>query len=328
MKIVTYFENGKEQLGFVLEDKVFPSHMISNKIPNSTLELMQLGKQGLKITQDELENFQKIEGYQNEGLNFSEIRLAAPLPNPTSFRDAYAFRQHVETSRLNRGLEMIPEFDQFPVFYFSNHQAIQGPGPVYCMPDHFDKMDFELEVAIVINKKGRNIKAIDADNYIAGIMILNDLSARNLQMQEMKLNLGPAKGKDFASMFGPYLVTFDELEKYKTKTVDGHIGNTYDLKMRCWVNDELLSEGTLASMHWTFAEIIERASYGVTLYPGDIIGSGTVGTGCLLELNGTAKRKDPNHQEQWLQPNDVIKMEVTGLGTLENKVFLEEESEQ
>lgn len=328
MKIVTYFENGKEQLGFVLEDKVFPSHMISNKIPNSTLELMQLGKHGLKITQDELEKFQKIEGYQNEGLNFSEIRLVAPLPNPTSFRDAYAFRQHVETSRLNRGLEMIPEFDQFPVFYFSNHQAIQGPGPVYCMPDHFDKMDFELEVAIVINKKGRNIKAIDADNYIVGIMILNDLSARNLQMQEMKLNLGPAKGKDFASMFGPYLVTFDELEKYKTKTVDGHIGNTYDLKMRCWVNDELLSEGTLASMHWTFAEIIERASYGVTLYPGDIIGSGTVGTGCLLELNGTAKRKDPNHQEQWLQPNDVIKMEVTGLGTLENKVFLDEESEQ
>lgn len=328
MKIVTYFENGKEQLGFVLEDKVFPSHMISNKIPNSTLELMQLGRHGLKITQDELEKFQKIEGYQNEGLNFSEIRLAAPLPNPTSFRDAYAFRQHVETSRLNRGLEMIPEFDQFPVFYFSNHQAIQGPGPIYCMPDHFDKMDFELEVAIVINKKGRNIKAIDADNYIAGIMILNDLSARNLQMQEMKLNLGPAKGKDFASMFGPYLVTFDELEKYKTKTVNGHIGNTYDLKMKCWVNDELLSEGTLASMHWTFAEIIERASYGVTLYPGDIIGSGTVGTGCLLELNGTAKRKDPNHQEQWLQPNDVIKMEVTGLGTLENKVFLDEESEQ
>jgi fumarylacetoacetate (FAA) hydrolase len=328
MKIVTYFENGKEQLGFVLEDKVFPSHMISNKIPNSTLELIQLGKQGLKITQDELEKFQKIEGYQNEGLNFSEIRLAAPLPNPTSFRDAYAFRQHVETSRLNRGLEMIPEFDQFPVFYFSNHQAIQGPGPVYCMPDHFDKMDFELEVAIVINKKGRNIKAIDADNYIAGIMILNDLSARNLQMQEMKLNLGPAKGKDFASMFGPYLVTFDELEKYKTKTVDGHIGNTYDLKMRCWVKDELLSVGTLASMHWTFAEIIERASYGVTLFPGDIIGSGTVGTGCLLELNGTAKRKNPDHQEQWLQPNDVIKMEVSGLGTLENKVFLDEESEQ
>lgn len=328
MKIVTYFENGKEQLGFVLEDKVFPSHMISNKIPNSTLELMQLGKHGLKITQDELEKFQKIEGYQNEGLNFSEIRLAAPLPNPTSFRDAYAFRQHVETSRLNRGLEMIPEFDQFPVFYFSNHQAIQGPGPVYCMPEHFDKMDFELEVAIVINKKGRNIKAIDADNYIAGIMILNDLSARNLQMQEMKLNLGPAKGKDFASMFGPYLVTFDELEKYKTNTIESHIGNTYDLKMRCWVNDELLSEGTLASMHWTFAEIIERASYGVTLFPGDIIGSGTVGTGCFLELNGTAKRKDPNHQEQWLQPNDVIKMEVTGLGTLENKVFLDEESEQ
>ncbi len=279
------------------------------------------------MAKKELQEFKKIKDFQNQGNSFSEITLLAPVPNPTSFRDAYAFRQHVETSRLNRGLEMIPEFDQFPVFYFSNHQAIQGPGPVYCMPKHFEKMDFELEVAIVIHKKGRNIKAAEADQYIAGFMILNDLSARNLQMQEMKLNLGPAKGKDFASSFGPFLVTLDELENYRTEPLPGHTGNAYDLKMKCWINDNLVSEGSLASMNWTFAEIIERASYGVTLYPGDIIGSGTVGTGCLLEINGTGKRKDPAYQEIWIQPNDRISMEVTALGKLENTIYQEDLSE-
>ena len=327
MKIVTYLENGNEQLGFILENMVFPSHMISNKLPNSSLALLQLGQEGLDLAKNALQEFKKIKDFQNEGYNFSEITLTAPLPNPTSFRDAYAFRQHVETSRLNRGLEMIPEFDQFPVFYFSNHQAIQGPGPVYCMPKHFEKMDFELEVAIVIHKKGRNIKAAQADQYIAGLMILNDLSARNLQMQEMKLNLGPAKGKDFASTFGPYLVTLDELERYRTEPLPGHTGNAYDLKMKCWINERLVSEGSLASMNWTFAEIIERASYGVTLYPGDIIGSGTVGTGCLLEINGTGKRKDQAYQEIWIQPNDKISMEVTGLGKLENIIYQEDISE-
>lgn len=327
MKIVTYLENGNEQLGFIIENQVFPSHILSDQLPNSSLELIKLGQEGLSLAENAIQNFIKIEDFQNEGLSFSEITLCAPIPNPPSFRDAYAFRQHVETSRLNRGLEMIPEFDEFPVFYFSNHQAIHGPGPVYCMPKHFDKLDFELEVAIVILKEGRNIKVAEADQYIAGLMILNDLSARHLQMQEMKLNLGPAKGKDFASMFGPYLLTLDELESYKTKPLEGHSGNAYDLQMRCWVNDKLCSEGTLASMNWTFAEIIERVSYGVTLYPGDIIGSGTVGTGCLLEINGTGKRKDPNYQEFWIQPKDKISMEVTGLGKLENYIYKEEESD-
>lgn len=327
MKIVTYLENGNEQLGFVIDNLVFPSHIISNQLPNSSLALLQLGQEGLDMAKKELQEFKKIKDFQNQGNSFSEITLLAPVPNPTSFRDAYAFRQHVETSRLNRGLEMIPEFDQFPVFYFSNHQAIQGPGPVYCMPKHFEKMDFELEVAIVIHKKGRNIKAAEADQYIAGFMILNDLSARNLQMQEMKLNLGPAKGKDFASSFGPFLVTLDELENYRTEPLPGHTGNAYDLKMKCWINDNLVSEGSLASINWTFAEIIERASYGVTLYPGDIIGSGTVGTGCLLEINGTGKRKDPAYQEIWIQPNDRISMEVTALGKLENTIYQEDLSE-
>ncbi|SMG07064.1 fumarylacetoacetate (FAA) hydrolase [Sphingobacterium psychroaquaticum] len=260
--------------------------------------------------------------HQAHAVPVEEATLLAPVPRPNSFRDAYAFRQHVATSRRNRGLEMIPEFDEFPVFYFSNHLAIAGPGNIDCMPKHFEQMDFELEVAVVINKQGRNIAAAEADSYIAGYMIMNDLSARKLQMEEMKLNLGPAKGKDFATAIGPWLVTKDELEPYKTTASAGHIGDAYQLEMICLVNGKEVSRGNFADMNWTFAEVIERISYGVDIYPGDLIGSGTVGTGCFLELNGTGKLNDPNYATQWLEPGDTVTMKVTGLGTLENTVHL------
>jgi fumarylacetoacetate (FAA) hydrolase len=219
---------------------------------------------------------------------------------------------------------MIPEFDQYPVFYFTNHHSIQGPGEIKCMPDHFEKLDFELEVAILICKHGRNIKAEEADEYIGGLMIMNDLSARKLQMEEMLLNLGPAKGKDFSTVLGPWLVTLDELEELVVPAKENHVGKNWNLKMKCSVNGIQVSEGNLADMDWTFAEIIERASYGVNLYPGDVIGSGTVGTGCFLELNGTGKLNNPDYTEQWLQPNDVVEMEIDRLGTLTNTIIAEE----
>jgi fumarylacetoacetate (FAA) hydrolase len=220
---------------------------------------------------------------------------------------------------------MIPEFDQYPVFYFTNHHSIQGPGPVLCMPDHFHKLDFELEAAIVISRSGRNIRAEDADEYIAGLVVMNDWSARTLQLEEMLLNLGPAKGKDFATSLGPWLVTTDELVQYETAPKPGHTGKAWDLKMVCRVNGVQVSEGNLADMDWTFAELIERASYGVTLQAGDIIGSGTVGTGCFLELNGTGKLNNPEYQEQWLQAGDVVELEIEGLGVLNNSIQAEEE---
>lgn len=258
------------------------------------------------------------------GQHVTDYELLAPVPHPPSCRDAYAFRQHVASARRNRGLDMIKEFDQYPIFYFTNHQAIYGPGPVSCMPDHFEKLDFELEVAIVIGKKGRNIKAIEADSYIQGYTIMNDLSARTLQLEEMLLNLGPAKGKDFATVIGPWLVTPDELEQYKCEPKPGHVGNAYKLEMTCKVNGIEVSRGNMADMDWTFAEIIERVSYGVTLYPGDVIGSGTVGTGCFLELNGTGLLNNPDYKPQWLQAGDVVEMEVTGLGVLTNTIVAEE----
>jgi fumarylacetoacetate (FAA) hydrolase len=249
------------------------------------------------------------------------LKLLAPVPNPTSCRDGYAFRQHVQTARRNRGVEMIPEFDQYPVFYFTNHNTIFGEGEIRVEDDHLRQLDFELEAAIVIGKQGRNISAEEADSYIAGYMVMNDLSARVLQMEEMKLNLGPAKGKDFATSIGPWLVTPDELEQYKIST---EFGNKYDLRMSAKHNGKQISDGNMKDMNWTFAEIIERASYGVRLFPGDVIGSGTVGTGCYLELNGTwaleAKETGKDFKPIWLQDGDEIELEITGLGILKNNI--------
>jgi fumarylacetoacetate (FAA) hydrolase len=230
----------------------------------------------------------------------------------------------VAAARRNRKVDMIPEFDQYPIFYFTNHNSIQGPGDILCMPDHFEKLDFELEAAIVINRPGRNIKAADADQYIAGLMIMNDMSARRLQMEEMLLNLGPAQGKDFSTVIGPMLVTLDELEHLEIPAKANHTGKAWNLKMTCKVNGIQVSEGNVGDMDWTFAEIIERCSYGVNLLPGDVIGSGTVGTGCFLELNGTVKLNDPNYKEQWLQPGDIVEMEIDGLGILKNTIVKED----
>lgn len=313
MKLSTYTlkKSNKELIGLLKKDSLINLNVFFGEI--SLLELIQLPDwKELIINKTKSNNLitHKLE----------EVKLLAPIPRPNSLRDAYAFKQHVETSRRNRGLEMIKEFDDFPVFYFSNHNAIFGPNDdIECMPSHFEKLDYELEIAILIGKEGRNIKAKNAKEYIAGFMIMNDMSSRGLQMKEMKLNLGPAKGKDFASVLGPYLVTPDELSGNVVNEDDS--GCNYNLEMTCSVNGKLLSKGNLKDMAWSFEKIIERVSYGATIYPGDIIGSGTVGTGCLLEINGTNKLKHSNFTEMWLKENDVVEMEIENLGKITNKII-------
>lgn len=244
-----------------------------------------------------------------------KTKIIAPVPRPVSMRDGYAFRQHVEAARRNRGVAMIPEFDLFPIYYFTNHLAVTGPGELRVRQLFLEKLDFELEVAVVVGKPGRNLCAAQADEHVFGYVIMNDWSARWLQMEEMKLNLGPAKGKDFATTLGPYLVTRDEL---KGRSKSSPQGERHDATMKCWVNGKEVSSGNLADMTWTFAQILERASYGVTLHSGEVIGSGTVGTGCFLELNGS-KITD----NQWLKPGDEVVIEVEGLGRLVNTIGLE-----
>lgn len=320
MKLISYLKEGKQQLAFLKNDMVYDCNATDERLPATMNELLT-GWQTLSfIAEDAYKNLSPEERL----INVNDIELVAPVPFPTSCRDGYAFRQHVAAARRNRKVPMIPEFDQYPVFYFTNHKSIQGPGKIYCMPDHFNKLDFELEVAIVICRQGKNIRTDEADNYIGGLMIMNDMSARTLQMEEMLLNLGPAKGKDFSTVIGPWLSTLDELKEFEIPCKQNHTGKTWNLRMKCFVNNKQVSEGNLADMDWTFAELIERCSYGVTLYPGDIIGSGTVGTGCFLELNGTGKLNDANYKEQWLQPDDVIEMQVDELGKLVNTIVKEE----
>ncbi len=324
MKLVSYLKDGHDQLAFLHDGLLFDCDLLHPELPNSMNMFLHYWDDMFPVAQQVNAAIASGRISKDQGISTNDIEWLAPVPFPASCRDAYAFRQHVAAARRNRKADMIPEFDQFPVFYFTNHLSIQGPGDIKCMPDHFEKLDFELEAAIVICKQGRNIAAAEADQYIGGLLIMNDMSARRLQAEEMLLNLGPAKGKDFATVLGPCLVTLDELENFEVPCKEGHTGKNWNLSMKCAVNGIPVSSGNLGDMDWTFAEIIERCAYGVELHPGDVIGSGTVGTGCFLELNGTAKLNDPGYIEQWLQPGDVVEMEIEGLGKLSNTIVKEE----
>jgi fumarylacetoacetate (FAA) hydrolase len=217
----------------------------------------------------------------------AEVRLLAPIPRPPSVRDFYAFERHVATARAQRGLEMAPEWYQIPVFYFSNPAAVFGPEDEITFPPESSAWDYELEAAAVMG----------GDGGIAGFTVLNDWSARDLQKMEMAVGLGPAKGKDFATSVGPVLVTPDELGDLR-------------LEMVARVNGEERSRGNLGEIHWSWDRLVEHAARNTRLVPGDVLGSGTVGTGCILE----------HGDGRWLQPGDVVELEIERIGVLRNTV--------
>ncbi|BDU76113.1 fumarylacetoacetate hydrolase family protein [Mesoterricola sediminis] len=308
MKLVTFLHQGQERIGAVAPGgDIVDFHAADPRLAVDMLTLIRRQDELMPLARAVLED-------APAACRVQAPDLLAPLPRPVSMRDGYAFRQHVATARRNRGLDMIPEFDRFPVTYFTNHQAVTGPGPVEVLEHHLDRLDFELEVAAVTGRTVRNCSLAEADAALFGFMVMNDWSARALQMEEMKLSLGPCKGKDFATSLGPWLVTADELPLTATDR-----GRVLAARMTCDVNGRRLSEGNAADMNWTFAQILQRTAYGVRVGPGEVIGSGTVGTGCLLELNGSGVVKD-----LWLKPGDRVVMEVEGLGRLENAVVLGE----
>lgn len=324
MRLVTYLSpHGTEHLGFQIgpmgSGRIIDLIRALEIAPDTFTGVPPVDMLDLIRRQDEvMPGLKKLQALADAGnltkaeMSETSVKLLAPLPRPVSMRDGYAFRQHVEAARRNRGVPMIPEFDLFPIFYFTNHLSVSGPGDLPVQKLALEKLDFELESAIVVGRGGKNIPSNQADNHIFGYMIWNDWSARHLQMEEMKLNLGPAKGKDFANTLGPYLVTRDELAP---RAITGPKGERHDCAMKCLVNGKLVSSGNTKDMTWTFAQIVERASYGVQLHPGEVIGSGTVGTGCFLELNGS-KITD----NQWLKPGDEVVLEIEGLGRLVNTV--------
>ena len=306
MKLVTFIHQGIEKIGAVVTaDSILDFHSADPRLAVDMLTLIRQQDGLMPIARDVV-----TKAPASARLAATDVTLLAPVPRPTSMRDGYAFRQHVFTARRNRGLEMIPEFDLFPVTYFTNHLAVTGPGEIRVQDQHLARLDFELEVAIVTGRALHNATLEEADTAIFGYMIMNDWSARTLQMEEMKLNLGPCKGKDFATSLGPWLVTKDELNLEKTEQ-----GEILHASMTCAVNGHRLSTGNVDSMNWTFAQILQRSSYGIHMQPGEVIGSGTVGTGCLLELNGS-KITD----NLWLKAGDEVVMEIDGLGCLRNSV--------
>ena len=237
----------------------------------------------------------------------SEVELKAPLPFPVSLRDFNVFENHMKTAYNIAGREIPAAWYDMPFFHFINHTSIYGPDETITFPGKIKELDFELEIACVIGKEGRDIHAKQAEEYVMGYMIFNDWSARDIQRLEISIGFGPTKSKDFASSFGPYLVTPDELEDRTT----GRVG-VYDLEITARVNDQEVSRGNWKNMHYSFGEMIAHASEGATLKPGDVLGSGPISSGCLFE---TTNGKGP-----WLQPGDIVELEVERLGVLVNTV--------
>ena len=252
-----------------------------------------------KISQEDISSF---------SIKEKDALILPPVPDPPSFRDFYAFEQHVRTARKLRGLEMNPDWYKIAIFYFSNPNCCYGHKEEIPYPKKTTELDFELEFAIIIGNGGSDIKSSDANKVIAGYTILNDWSSRNLQREEMPMSLGPAKGKDFASSFGPYMVTPDELEN------DWDDRGRLNLRMTCHVNGNLISDGNTNDLYHSFGDMIERASMNTKLIPGEYIGSGTVGTGCILELR-------PENTGGWIKKGDSVRLEIEKLGALENRII-------
>ena len=227
------------------------------------------------------------------------------MPPVASIRDFYAFEQHVKTCRRHRGLDMVPQWYQVPVFYFSNPAGVIGHDDPVAAPHGSEALDYELELACVIGQRARDLPADDrALECVAGFTIMNDWSARDLQRAEMAVGLGPSKSKDFATSLGPELVPFDELR-------DCYRDGRLHLEMTARVNGRELSRGNAGTMHWTWPQMLAHASRDTELRPGDVLGSGTVGTGCILELT-------PEAVGGWLKPGDVVELTIERLGTLRN----------
>ena len=247
-----------------------------------------------------------LEPGEVEPLDATDLAFGPPILRPPSLRDFYAFERHVGTMWKRRDMEIPEAWFRLPIFYFSNVSEIRGPGDPVWAPRGSSELDYELEVAALVDTPVRDLDASRGEEAIGGYLILNDWSARDLQREETTVRLGPAKGKDFASSIGPWLVTPDEL-------ADARSGTGYDLAMTATVNGTELSRGTWSSAQFSFGQMIERASADVLLRPGDLIGSGTVGTGCLLEIRDEILGR-------YLEPGDTVTLAIERLGELTSPV--------
>jgi 2-keto-4-pentenoate hydratase/2-oxohepta-3-ene-1,7-dioic acid hydratase in catechol pathway len=280
-----------------------PQRLADAQVPPTMLEFLEGGPSAMAAARRAKDYVATLDpatrGPAGETIFYQlgSVRLVAPLPNPPSLRDFIAFEDHIAATSRKRGQPIPPEWYKAPVYYKGNHRTVIGPDETMPWPLETTKLDYELELACIIGRRGKDIPERQAEAYIAGYTIMNDFSARDIQFQEMACRLGPAKGKDFATALGPCLVTPDE------------IGDLRDLTMIARVNGEEWSRGRFGSIHWTFPQMIAHVSRGEAIYPGDVFGSGTVGGGCGLEL------------DRYLRPGDVVELEIQPIGILRTQVM-------
>lgn len=321
MKLVT-FKTGKgpSRLGWLNKDGVVDMKLADRQLPTQMLSFIDRHELYFDLIKS-----RDLEAKTDAHYALASVNLLAPLPNPRSFRDYIGFEQHMLNASKSFGHTVGEAWYDMPIFYFTNHHGIFGPDDHIPRPAKETKMDIELEIAAVIGKKGKDIKADKADDHIFGYTVFNDWTARAIQKYEMTVPLGPHKGKDFANAIGPCIVTKDELEPYRCRVSDfdfpahlqkpknGDAADRFDLKMTAKINGNLVCEGNYNTVYWAFPQMIERASEnGVTLMPGDILGSGTVGWGCLVENSFSVHRP--------LEPGDLVELEIEHIGILRNKV--------
>lgn len=280
-----------------------PHRLARAMVPATMIELLEGGGGAMTRAREGFDYAirlgDRLEGPEGETVFYARerVRLMAPLPNPPSLRDFIAFEAHIAATSKRRGQPIPPEWYKAPAYYKGNHRTIIGPEDSLSWPLDTAKLDYELELACIIGRQGRDIPEREAAGYIAGYTIMNDFSARDIQFQEMACRLGPAKGKDFATAIGPCLVTPDEIPDLNALT------------MIARVNGEVWSEGRFGTIHWSFPQMIAHVSRGEVIYPGDLFGSGTVGGGCGLEL------------DRYLSPGDVVELEIQPIGVLSTRVF-------
>lgn len=288
MKLVTFRPagDGGPRIGAVRDEAVVD--LTDAGLPRSMLAFLEAGPSA----------WDEARSVVDQGAHLtplSQVRLLAPLPDPGALRDFFAFEDHARAGAARRGEPFPEDWFSLPVYYKGNHREVYGPDDEVPWPSYTRRLDFECEIACVVGLKGRDIPASEAAKHIFGYMVFNDLSARDIQKKEMVLRMGPAKGKDFANAFGPYLVTADEVDP-----------KAFTLTVR--VNGEVWSQGRFADQHWGFPVMLSHVSQSETVYPGDVLGSGTFHKGCGLDL------------DRWVKPGDVIELEVPGLGVLRNRV--------
>ena len=287
MKIATFEHDGGEHVGIVEGESLW-------KVDATVLELLAQAPE---------------EPPRGEELALADVRLLAPLRPPT-IRDFVTFEQHVAGAVKNHGGEINPAWYEAPRFFWISPYSVVGPYDDVAVPPACEALDLELEVAAIVGREGFNLSPEEARSHIAGYTVLNDWSARDTQLAEMPVGMGPSKGKDFATTLGPWIVTVDELEPYR-------VGDRLDLRMTAWINGEQLGAGdTSASMAWSFEDLVAHASSGTWVKPGDVLGSGTAGDGCLLELWGHAGKREPRP----LRAGDEVTLEVEAIGRVTNRI--------